>query len=504
MLRPWELKVEIERQSGTAIHVQIAQKIIADIQSGRFTPGVALPGTRDLASKIQVNRKTVIQAYDELIAQGWLTSEHKRGTFVSSRVLAVNHRSHKTQAPVPHPTYQAKHELTHKKSPILNAVSTLNKRQMHDTIHFSDGLPDARLIPFEILSRAMRHALITSARKNKYCYGDPKGVLILREALLQMLNMERGLHAKLDNICITRGSQMAIFLVAKVFVQTSDYVVLEKLTNQLAREAFISCGASILNVEHDDEGLNTEHLAQLCTQHKIRAVYVTPHHQIPTTVSISPSRRQQLIALAAQYNFMIIEDDSDHEFNFSNHNTLPLASMQNAHHVVYIGSLSKALSPNFRLGYIVAPTEIISQCANQISLIDRQGDQITELAVAELLHLGEIKKQNLRTHKIYSERRTYIADLINKELSEFVSFKLPHSGLALWLEVCPTIDMSKLLRDTKFAKVTVSTGATFSNIGEHISAIRLGFANLNNDEISIGIMRLRAAFLNQQAKRLSA
>lgn len=89
-------------------------KIIADIQSGRFTPGVALPGTRDLASKIQVNRKTVIQAYDELIAQGWLTSEHKRGTFVSSRVLAVNHRSHKTQAPVPHPTYQAKHELTHK------------------------------------------------------------------------------------------------------------------------------------------------------------------------------------------------------------------------------------------------------------------------------------------------------------------------------------------------------------------------------------------------------
>ena len=196
MLRPWELNVEIERKSGTAIHVQIAQKIIADIQSGRFTPGIALPGTRDLASKINVNRKTVIQAYDELIAQGWLTSESKRGTFVSTRVLTVNlhHHHNKTEMPT-------QRRITYP-SRISNSLPITNKHQTHDIIHFSEGLPDARLIPYEMLSRAMRHALNVSARSNKSTYGDPKGAMILREAILQMLNMERGLHAKVENICI--------------------------------------------------------------------------------------------------------------------------------------------------------------------------------------------------------------------------------------------------------------------------------------------------------------
>lgn len=498
MLRPWELNVEIERKSGTAIHVQIAQKIIADIQSGRFTPGIALPGTRDLASKINVNRKTVIQAYDELIAQGWLTSESKRGTFVSTRVLTVNlhHHHNKTEMPT-------QRRITYP-SRISNSLPITNKHQTHDIIHFSEGLPDARLIPYEMLSRAMRHALNVSARSNKSTYGDPKGAMILREAILQMLNMERGLHAKVENICIARGSQMGIFLAARVFVRTGDYIVVEKLTNPLAREAFKSCGASILHVPHDAQGLDVDHLERLCSQHKIRAVYVTPHHQIPTTVTMSQARRQKLLALAAQFDFLIVEDDSDHEFNFTSQNMLPLASMQNTNRVIYIGSLSKVLSPGFRVGYIVAPAEVVAQCADQISLIDRQGDQITELAIAELLYIGEIKKHNLRTLKIYDERRDFISKLIIQELSEFVTFKLPDSGLAIWLEIFQVIDMSKLMREVEFVKISISTGADFSNTNEPVAAIRLGFANLNNDEISTGIMRLRAAFSNQEAELLRA
>jgi len=485
MLRPWELNLTIERESGTAVYLQIAQKIIENIQSGRFTPGIALPGTRDFANKIHVNRKTVIQAYDELIAQGWLTSENKRGTFVSSRLITVSHKS-----------FIASPQRGQYKLP-TDGTSIQSKHNVRDFIHFGEGLPDSRLIPFEMLSRAMRHALITSARNGKSSYGDPAGAMILREAILQMLNMERGMHTKIDNICIVRGSQMGIFLAARVLVKAGDHIVTEELCNPLAREAFKSCGANIQSVAHDNEGIDVKHLEQLCSQYIIRAIYVTPNHQIPTTVCMSNERRQRLLELAEQYDFLIIEDDSDFEFNYSNTQRLPLASTQKTKQVIYIGSLSKVLAPGFRIGYLVAPAEIIKLCANQISLIDRQGDIITELAVAELLHTGEIKKHNLRTLKIYEERCDYLSYLLSKDLSEFVSFQRPESGLAIWIEISQTIDMNTLIADAESERIRFLPAINFSSKNNQISAIRLGFANLNNDEILFAFNRLKSALLNQ-------
>jgi|SRR5450830_225826 len=494
MLRPWELNIDVVRESGISIHVQIAQKIIEEIQNGRFSPGNALPGTREFASRIKVNRKTVIQAYDELVAQGWLTSESKRGTFVSTRVLTINNSFSITPQRQP----ETKHPLPIDVTPILS------KRQIHDFIYFSDGLPDARLIPFEILSRAMRHALIASARNNKLGYGDPKGAMILREAIVHMLNMERGLHAKTENICVVRGSQMGIFVIAKTFIETGDSVVVEQLGNPLARETFKNCGANVLSVGHDAEGIDVNDLEQLCLKQKVSAVYVTPHHHIPTTVTMSLPRRKRLLALAEQYDFLIIEDDNDHEFNFSSNPAMPIASMQKSKRVIYIGSLSKILTPGFRLGYIVAPEEIVHLCANQVMLIDRQGNQIIELAVAELLHTGEIKKHILRMLKIYEERRTYLSNLLQKELGEYLSFQLADSGLAFWLRIDASININELIKEVEFQKVRVQMGRLFSHQENQVLGIRMGFANLNNEEVTQGIRRLKSAFARQQINLLSA
>jgi GntR family transcriptional regulator/MocR family aminotransferase len=494
MLRPWELSIDIVRESGIAIHVQIAKKIIADIQSGRFTAGTALPGTRILANRINVNRKTVIQAYDELIAQGWLISESKRGTFISSRMLAINHGN------IPAPNNQQ--NLIY---PLFKDVTSIqNKRQAHHVIDFTADLPDTRLIPFEMLSRAMRHALITSARNNKLIYGDPKGSLILRQAILQMLNIERGLHANIENICIVRGSQMGIFLAAKVFIESGDYVALEELSNPLARDAFKSCGAHILHVAHDDEGIDVVNLELLCIQYKIRAVYVTPHHQIPTTVTMSLTRRKQLLALAEQYNFYIIEDDSGHEFNFTEEVALPIASEQTSNHVIYVGSLSQILAPSFRIGYIVAPKETINRCANYVNLIDRQGDMVSELAIAELLHTGEIKRHHLRTLKIYQERRALISQLILNELSEFVSCKKANSGLSLWLDINPSINVEALMQNAIAERISITPVSDFSAENQKVQAIRLGFAHLNEYEIRTGIQRLKDVLFIQRPKLLQA
>lgn len=495
MLRPWELNIDVVRESGTSIHVQIAHKIIEEIQNGRFSPGAALPGTREFASKIKVNRKTVIQAYDDLVAQGWLTSENKRGTFVSTRILTVNNNSLSISPP---------RQLSTKQPLPIDITPILSKRQIHDFIYFSDGLPDARLIPFEILSRAMRHALMIAARNNKLGYGDPKGAMILREAIVHMLNMERGLHAKTENICVVRGSQMGIFVIAKTFIEAGDFVVVEQLGNPLARETFKNCGANVLSVAHDAEGIDVNDLEQLCLKQKVSAVYVTPHHHIPTTVTMSPPRRKRLLALAEQYDFLIIEDDNDHEFNFTSNPALPIASMQKSKRVIYIGSLSKVLTPGFRIGYIVAPEEIVHLCANQVMLIDRQGNQITELAVAELLHTGEIKKHILRTLKIYEERRTYLSNLLQQELGEYLSFQLADSGLAFWLRLDASININELIKEAEFQKVRVQMGRLFSHHENPVLGIRMGFANLNNEEVTQGISRLKNAFARQNRNLLSA
>lgn len=487
MLRPWKLEVMIERDSTIAIHAQIANKIIDEIQQGRFEIGMALPGTRELAIKLAVNRKTVVQAYEELIAQGWLTTQSKRGTFVSSRTLSVNHN----------PKPIKKLDFGFKNKTIIESKAISSKKAESDFINFSDGLADSRLIPLEVLSRAMRHALISTIRTNKHSYHEPKGALILRQAILHMLNMGRGLHADVENICIVRGQQMGFFLIGRVLVRQNDVIVMEKLCDQLASDAFKSCGATIISIDQNEQGMDLDALEALCKTTKIRAVYASPHYQIPTTVSMSMQNRRRLLTLADEYDFLIIEDDHDFEFHFSKKPVMPLASLDKPNRVIYVGSLSNVLAPSFRLGFVVASREIIKHFSNEIMMIDRQGNTMTELAVAELLHMGEINRHTLKIAKIYEERRAFIAKLIRSELNDYVDFDLPDGGLALWLKIIPSINMLTFLKDVELEKVRVIAGATFSLTNEPVTAIRLGFATLNNDETALGIKRLKRAFLRQ-------
>ncbi|MDZ4210207.1 MAG: GntR family transcriptional regulator, partial [Methylotenera sp.] len=216
MLRSWKLNIVLKSTSGLAVYLQIAQQVIDDIQNGRLAPATAMPGTRELAAHLEVNRKTVVLAYEELIAQGWLITQNRRGTFVSSKLPSFS-------------IYPLANKLTSVGSSIkiplvadyqTHPVST----QSQAIIDFNDGIPDTRLIPFDILSRAFRHALLAPSKSNRLGYGDPKGVLALRNAIATMLNIERGLNVDADQICIARGSQMGIFLAARVLTKPNDYV----------------------------------------------------------------------------------------------------------------------------------------------------------------------------------------------------------------------------------------------------------------------------------------
>ncbi|HQC29969.1 MAG TPA: PLP-dependent aminotransferase family protein [Methylotenera sp.] len=486
MLRSWDLNLHITKSSGVVVYLQIAQQIIDEIQRGRLAPSAAMPGTRELATKMNVNRKTIVLAYDELIAQGWLTTESRRGTFVSAKLprFSPDRLSNIDLAP----------PVTEAPAPALAAYASATETEnIAQLIDFNDGIPDTRLIPFETISKAFRHALIEPIRTNKLGYGDPRGALSLRHALSEMLNMERGLNVDIDNICIARGSQMGIFLAARVLANSNQYVVVENLSYPPAREAFRSCGAKILTVGLDQNGINVNELEALCKKYPISAIYVTPHHQFPTTVMMTAERRLKLLMLAEQYQFVIVEDDYDHEFHFHHHPVFPLASSNHAGRVIYVGSLSKVLAPGLRVGYIVASKEIINQCASEVMLIDRQGNSITELAVAELMDSGEIKRHIRRTLKVYSERRNVLIQLLQDELCQFVNFDSPNGGLAIWLRLNEGIDVNKLVQKALLEKVRILPAPMFSEPPVNIHAIRLGFGSLNTDELTTGIQRLKRA-----------
>ncbi len=360
-------------------------------------------------------------------------------------------------------------------------------------LSFDDGAPDTRLVPVNALARAYRHALATLSRRNALSYADPRGSMSLRSAVSAMLNLDRGLSTTAENICLTRGSQMAIYVTARILVTRGDCVAMEELSYPPARESFRAAGAEVVGVGLDEHGLRVDELERVCRQKRVRAVYLTPHHQFPTTVLLPPDRRLRLFALAAQFGFAIVEDDYDHEFHFSHRPMLPLASADPDGRVIYIGSMSKLLSPSLRLGYLAAPAAVIDRAAGELMLIDRQGDPATETAIAELIALGEVHRHTRKVLRVYAERRALIARLLQEELAGHLQFDLPDGGLAVWARVAASINVARLADAARAERLQLLPGGAFSLSGQSVQGVRLGFASLDEAELRRAVQRLRTA-----------
>lgn len=490
MRRPIQIRISMPRDGSTVGRAYLIQSIIEEILAGRLQPRTQMPSTRMMAEHFQINRKTVVASYEELVAQGWLESHSKRGTFVSSHLpVSVG------LSPAARSTRQPKASHTSSALKLYGAPLVWPKQQLDGTINFDDGVPDTRLIPYGALSRAFRHSLIATTRHQLLGYGDPRGAEALRLALSEMLNAERGLATGPDGICIARGSQMGIFLLARVLVRQGDGVAFERISYGPARKAFEACGARLHHVDQDEQGLIPDSLEKLCRKHSIKAIYVTPHHQFPTTVMMPAQRRLRLLELAEQFGFAIVEDDYDHEFHFDRQPMLPMAAFDRYHKVIYVGSLSKVLAPGLRIGYVVASPDIINRCANEIMLLDRQGSMVTELAVAELISTGELRRLIWRAMRVYVNRRQAMADALATQLSEWTDFTLPVGGLAFWLRLMSPIDPDVLASHALACGVRVLSSSQFGHGSNLSKGFRLGFGSIDEATIYKGIQRFRKAFI---------
>jgi GntR family transcriptional regulator / MocR family aminotransferase len=267
---------------------------------------------------------------------------------------------------------------------------------------------------------------------------------------------------------------------------------MEELSYPPAREAFRLVGANIVPVGLDTQGILVDELEKVCRKKRVRAVYVTPHHQFPTTVLMKPERRLRLLAIAAQFGFAVVEDDYDHEFHFAHRPMLPLASFEVSGHVVYIGSFSKILSPSLRLGYLVGPKEFIDRAAKEVMMIDRQGDPATEGAVSELIDSGELHRHIRKVKKLYAERREFFAALLTSMFADRIDFSLPDGGLAFWVRF-KDVDIDRLAEAAMRQGVAISPASAFATAAEKVDAARLGFASMDMAELKKATQRLRIA-----------
>lgn len=471
MLRPWQIHFRIDEREEKTVFLKLTNLISQGILSGRLVQGTMLPGSSSLSKELGINRKTVQAVYEELEAQGWLVTRPRKGTFVAD-VLPEKK---------PQIEPRADRKVIINEKPIIQEVI----QRPHN-----DGVPDPRLIPYELFSRAYRHALIKITQNQYMGYGDPRGMAELRQALKQMLSMEHFMNVAEDEICIVRGSQMGIFLASRALPNRQGVIVVEELYYPSAVKAFQSNGFQVMSVKLDDQGIVIEDLERILKEHSVAAIYTTPHHQYPTTVTMTMSRRLQLLELSKKWGFYIIEDDYDHEFHYDSRPMPPLASLPHSELVIHVGSLSKVFAPGIRLGYIVAAPTIIQTITEDILLIDRQGNNITELALADLMQRGEIKRHIRKMKKIYQLRRDHALAEFQRVFAESIQIQPPAGGMALWVKFQKSFTQDQLI---KLKELNIDTEQKFKQKECANHCIRFGFAALSEKEITSLIETLNEA-----------
>ena len=488
---PFQTLIKIDRTSHPAIYIQLANGLINLIRDGKIIPGTFLPGTREMARLMQIHRKTVINAYDELAAQGWVESLPRKGFRVVPNLPVVKPRTYKPQNNFSQPIALTEDLL---QLPTLVRPGWVSEPAA-GAIIVDDGFPDPALSPHESFLQQYRQLLRSEKHYQISSQIDMGGVPHLKSATSTFLNRTRGLNITSEHLIMTRGAQMAIYMAAALLIRPGDNVVVSDPSYFMADLIFQKLGAVIHRVAVDQEGMDVDQLENLLKTKRFRMLYVIPHHHHPTTVTMSSARRIQLLNVIKQYELWTIEDDYDYDFHYRNSPILPLASTDHGGRIIYIGSYTKLLGPSFRVGYMVAEKHFINQAINFKRLIDIRGDFMMESALANLIENGELSRHIKRSKKIYAERLESTSTLITALLTESIYFEKPQGGMALWLRFDERYPLARILIKASARNLHLQGSAYFEGHNTNLNNLRFGFASLSEDKMEQAIEILQEIIL---------
>ena len=360
-------------------------------------------------------------------------------------------------------------------------------------ISFAGGLPAPELFPVKEMKAAVDKVFEEHGQEAMQ-YGAAKGVTALREVIQQHVKEKEDVDSELDNVLVTTGSEQALDLVGKAFVDPGDTVLVEQPTYLCALDVFRSYGANFASVEMDEDGMKMDALEEaLKANPNTKLIYTVPNFQNPTGRTMTEERRKQLAELAEKYDVYVLEDNPYGEIRFAGQHVPAVKSFDKSGHVLYMSTFSKTLAPGFRLGWLVADEDVVNKLTVLKQSADLHTDNLAQFAVAQFFADNDVDVHVKEISALYGKRKDLMLEGIKKYFPEGVKYTDPEGGMFLWVEVPGVDDTVELFKECLEHDVAFVPGDPFFAGEVQPGAFRLNYSNMKEDQIEVGLKRLGAA-----------
>ncbi len=360
-------------------------------------------------------------------------------------------------------------------------------------ISFAGGLPAPELFPVKEMKAAVDKVFEEHGQEAMQ-YGAAKGVTALREVIQQHVKEKEDVDSKLDNVLVTTGSEQALDLVGKAFVDPGDTVLVEQPTYLCALDVFRSYGANFASVEMDEDGMKMDALEEVLKANpNTKLIYTVPNFQNPTGRTMTEERRKQLAELAEKYDVYVLEDNPYGEIRFAGQHVPAVKSFDKSGHVLYMSTFSKTLAPGFRLGWLVADKNVVNKLTVLKQSADLHTDNLAQFAVAQFFADNDVDAHVKEISALYGKRKDLMLEGIKKYFPEGVKYTDPEGGMFLWVEVPGVDDTVELFKECLEHDVAFVPGDPFFAGEVQPGAFRLNYSNMKEDQIEVGLKRLGAA-----------
>lgn len=500
--------IELDRRQG--LSRQLYQALRIRVLDGRLASGTRLPASRDLAAALAISRNSVVRAYDQLYAEGFIEGRVGDGTYVAQlpqSALPAKKLSTKVSTGLSTglPTTLSTNWLdlpVDSSSKVIHSGALGRVEKNHLALPpsgppraFRVGVPAFDLFPFEVWAK-LNAAFWRKPDLQQLCYGDPAGDARLRGMIAAYLRSSRGMQCTAEQIVITSGAQQGISLCAQLLVEPGDGVAIENPGYRAAGHAFAVAGARLHGVAVDSEGIDCAQLAGLTD---CRLAYVTPSHQYPCGVVMSLARRLELLAWAERTQGWIVEDDYDGEYRYSGAPLAPLAALDRHGRVLYVGTFGKVAFPALRLGYLVLPPGLVDAFAQRRAVDVRHSEVSTQAVMAEFMAAGHFQRHIRRMRRAALSRRNALLNGWPQDIPGIGKLPTVAAGLHM------TVPVDSVARERELIELASSVNVEVNGLSSYWlpesatpmdqrAGLVLGFAAVPEKAIEAALQRLRAVW----------
>lgn len=467
---------------------QLTQALRDAIRLGSLKAGDLLPSSRQLATALGIARGTVLEAYEQLIAEGYLDSQPRAGTRVAS--TAGKQRSVDRGSRMPS-------EPTLLPAPAVTFAKVAEQFKTLPPLPFAVSVPTGPAAPDEIWRRLGNRIRARGAGAPSG-YDDPQGVRVLREAVADYVRRSRSVQCCAEQIIITTGTQQGLYIACQVLLGATDMAWVEDPAYWGITKILESTGhpERMVRVPVDDAGIDVE--AGIAMAKHARAAFVTPSHQYPLGMPMSMGRRNALLAWAQKHESWIVEDDYDSELRYAGH---PFPSLQGLapDRVIYLGTFSKILFPSLRLGYAIVPDALVNAFCGARLLMDRHSPSADQHVLAAFITEGHLDRHIRRIRSVYSDRRTQLVGMIERWIPKDLGWLQPSDqGMHLVLWLAQGIDDVLLVSRAMEAGVAVRAVSSMYSEGNGRSGLILGLGGFSNDQMEAAVRSLAALMMGMR------